>query len=311
MKKENTGAWVYVLILFAMFFWGVAFVFTSVVLKYMDPFTILFIRLLISAILLWSVVLLFYRKYRIRIKDFKILVLLAFFEPFLYFIGETFGLQRVSPVITSLIISTIPVFTAITVFFVYNVSLQKINVLGIVLSFLGVVFMIVGKEMVFIVDPLGLLFLFLAVFSAVCYGLVLTKLSSRIHILWIIAAQNTFSLFMFLPLLLFFGHPINYDIQPVYAFMTPSVELWSSLIMLAIFGSTLAFLFYTIGVKHIGITRTSIFTNLIPIFTAVASLLLLHEQMTINKILGMFVIITGVVLTQWKKKKVKVATITN
>jgi drug/metabolite transporter (DMT)-like permease len=64
-------------------------------------------------------------------------------------------------------------------------------------------------------------------------------------------------------------------------------------------------------VKHIGITRTSIFTNLIPIFTAVASLLLLHEQMTINKILGMFVIITGVVLTQWKKKKVKVATITN
>ncbi|MDD4210756.1 MAG: DMT family transporter, partial [Bacteroidales bacterium] len=133
MKKENTGAWVYVLILFAMFFWGVAFVFTSVVLKYMDPFTILFIRLLISAILLWSVVLLFYRKYRIRIKDFKILVLLAFFEPFLYFIGETFGLQRVSPVITSLIISTIPVFTAITVFFVYNVSLQKINVLGIVL----------------------------------------------------------------------------------------------------------------------------------------------------------------------------------
>lgn len=304
MKEEKNISWVYVLILFSMFFWGISFVFTSVVLQYMDPFTIPFVRLLISSVLLWIVVLLFYRKYIIKLKDLKILALLAFFEPFLYFIGETFGLQRVSPVITALIISTIPVFTAITVFFVYHISLRKINIIGIAVSFIGVTFMIVGKEMSFVVDPWGLMFLFLAVISAVCYGLVLTKLSARIHTLWIITTQNTLSLFMFLPLVVFFGKPVNYAITPVYSFISPQLELWGSLIILAIFCSTLAFWFYTIGVKHIGIIRANIFTNLIPIFTAITSFLLLNESMTINKVMGMLVIITGVILTQWKKKQV-------
>lgn len=302
--KENKGLnWVYVLVFFAMMFWGMSFVFSSIVLRYMDPFTILFIRLLISSVLMWIVALLFYKKYIVKRSDLKMLALLALFEPFLYFIGETFGLQRVSPTITALIISTIPVFTAITVFFAYKVKLKKINVIGIAISFVGVLFMIVGKNMELTVDMVGLLLLFLAVASAVCYGLVLTKISGGIHVVWITTMLNTFSMLMFLPLVLIFGQPIRQTTAPVYAFISPAVELWGSLFILAVFCSTLAFLFYTISVKTIGVTRSSIFTNLIPVFTAIASFLLLNEQMTINKVLGMIIIIAGVILTQSKKKE--------
>jgi drug/metabolite transporter (DMT)-like permease len=303
MKEETNVAWVYVLIFFAMLFWGMSFVFSSIVLRYLDTFTILFIRLLISSTLIWLVAILFFRKYAIRVGDLKMLALLAFFEPFLYFIGETFGLQRVSPTISALIISTIPVFTAITVFFVYKVRLQKINVVGIALSFLGVLFMIIGKNMELTVNTGGLLFLFLAVASAVCYGLVLTKVSAHIHVVWITAVQNTFALLMFLPLMLIFGEPIRQHVTPVYTFIPSGVELWGSLSILAVFCSTLAFLFYTISVKHIGVTRTSIFSNLIPVFTAITSFLLLNESMGLNKVLGMLIVIAGLVLTQWKKKQ--------
>ena len=230
------------------------------------------------------------------------LAILAFFEPFLYFIGETFGLQRVSPTITALLISTIPVFTAITMYFVYKVKLLKINILGIALSFVGVVFMILGKNMAFVVDIVGLLLLFLAVFSAVCYGLVLTKVSAQIHPVWIIAVQNTFSLFMFLPLMLIYREPIKQNSIPVFSTMSPQVELWGSLLVLAVFCSTLAFIFYTITVRQIGITRSSVFTNLIPVITAIVSFLLLHENMTLNKLIGMLIIVAGVMLSQWKKK---------
>jgi len=303
MKEDRGLNWVYVLVFFAMLFWGVSFVFSSIVLRYMDPFTILFIRLLISSVLMWIVVLFFYRKYAVKRNELKMLALLALFEPFLYFIGETFGLQRVSPTITALIISTIPVFTALTVFFAYKVKLKKINVIGIAISFVGVLFMIVGKNMELTVDMTGLLFLFLAVASAVCYGLVLTKIAGGIHVVWITAMQNTFSMFMFLPLVLVFGRPIRQTATPVYTFISPAVELWGSLFILAVFCSTLAFLFYNISVKTIGVTRSSIFTNLIPVFTAIASFLLLNEQMTINKVLGMIIIIAGVILTQSKKKE--------
>jgi len=311
MKTKTNLSGVYVLIVFSMIFWGMSFVFSTIVLKYMDPFTILFIRLFISCVFVWLLTVLFYRKYAVRLADLKILALLAFFEPFLYFIGETFGLQRVSPTITALIISTIPVFTAITMFVVYHVTLLKINIVGIALSFLGVVFMILGKDMEFVVDGVGLLLLFLAVFSAVCYGLVLTKVSSRIHPVWIISVQNTFSLLMFLPLMLIYGDPIRVEVVPEFHALSPQVELWGSLTVLAVFCSTLAFIFYTIAVKRIGITRTSIFTNLIPVITAIVSFFLLQEKMTVNKLVGMLIIVAGVMLSQWKKKQENVKSITN
>ena len=303
MKEDRGLNWVYVLVFFAMLFWGVSFVFSSIVLRYMDPFTILFIRLLISSVLMWIVVLFFYRKYAVKRNELKMLALLALFEPFLYFIGETFGLQRVSPTITALIISTIPVFTALTVFFAYKVKLKKINVIGIAISFVGVLFMIVGKNMELTVDMVGLLFLFLAVASAVCYGLVLTKIAGSIHVVWITAMQNTFSMFMFLPLVLVFGRPIRQTATPVYTFISPAVELWGSLFILAVFCSSLAFLFYNISVKTIGVTRSSIFINLIPVFTAISLFLFFNEYMSINKVLGMIIIIAGVILTQSKKKE--------
>ncbi len=303
MNKPLPLTIVYILLLFAVLFWGVSFVFSKIVLQYMDTFSIIFFRLLFSSILILPILLLFYRQYAIRLRHLKILALLSFFEPFLYFIGETFGLKRVSPTITALIISTIPVFTAISVFFVYKIKLLKLNIFGIVLSFLGVFFLIFGKELVCSIDIKGLMFLFLAVFSAVCYGLVLTKVASEIHPVWITALQNIISLALFLPLVLFFGKPIQQGITPLFSAISPQIELWGSLTILAVFCSTLAFIFYAIGVKNIGVAKSNVFTNIIPIFTAITSFILLNETMTANKIFGMLVIITGVILAQIKKKQ--------
>ncbi|NLJ82418.1 MAG: DMT family transporter [Bacteroidales bacterium] len=301
MKEKNNLTGIYILLMLSMFFWGISFVFTKVVLQYMQPLTIIFFRLLISIPFIWMIVLLFYRKHKIRFKDIKMIVLLALFEPVLYFIGETFGLQRVSPTVSALIISTIPVFTALSVFFVYKVKLLKINVLGIALSFLGVMFMVIGKNMSFLVDTTGLWLLFLSVFSAVCYSLILSKISTYIHPAWIVAIQNTSALFILFPLAMLFPSSINFNVEPLFSTISPQVELWGSLCILALFCSTLAFIFYTVAVKHIGIIRSNMFTNLIPVITAIVSFLLLNEVMTINKLFGMLVIITGVIFSQWKK----------
>ena len=134
MNKRLPLSVVYILLLSAVFFWGVSFVFSKIVLQYMDAFSILFFRLLFSSILLIPILLLFYRQYAIKIRHIKFLALLSFFEPFLYFIGETFGLQRVSPTITALVISTIPVLQ-LSVYFVYKIKLLKINVLELFYPF--------------------------------------------------------------------------------------------------------------------------------------------------------------------------------
>ena len=45
--------------------------------------------------------------------------MLAFFEPFFYFLGESFGLTYVSATVCSVLISTIPVFATIGAWIVF------------------------------------------------------------------------------------------------------------------------------------------------------------------------------------------------
>ncbi len=284
-----------------MLFWGTSYVFTSIILKSLDPISIILFRLIISAIMLWIIIAVFFRKEKVSLSSLKWIALLAFFEPFIYFIGETYGLQRVSPVITSLIVATIPVFTAIVMQCFFHVKLTWINFLGIFISLSGLVLMIVGKNMEIDVDPWGLLFLLIAVLSAVGYGILLNKLATNVHPVWLIAGQNTFGILFFLPLFFVLRQTPDFSHLSTVPFLSVQAEMWLSIFILSIFSSSLAFIFYSICVRRIGIARSNVFTNLIPIFTAATSFILLGEQLTILKLIGIVIVILGLTLTQRKK----------
>lgn len=300
--QRNNSLFVYIVLIFSMLFWGTSFVFTSISLKTLDPISIVFTRLLISAAMLWVIAAIFFRKEKIPFPLFKWIAVLAFFEPFIYFIGETYGLQRVSPVVTSLIISTIPVFTAIVMRLFFREKLTLINFIGIFVSLSGVILILVGKNRQMDIDMLGLLLLFLAVFSAVGYGIFLNKLASNVHPVWLIAAQNTFGAVFFLPLYFVLRQTPNFSHDTIFTFLTPQWEMWICILSLSVFSSSLAFIFYSIGVGKIGVARCTVFANLVPIFTAVFSFILLGEQLSIIKVTGIFIVVFGLILTQRKKK---------
>lgn len=137
--------------------------------------------------------------------------------------------------------------------------------------------------------------LLLAVFSAIGYGVLMKKVSAVYHPIHVIFIQNTIGLIMFLPLFLIF------DLSCVLN-VTPNFELISSIVMLSVFGSSLAFIFYTFAIREIGVAKANVFTNLIPIFTAIASFFIIKEMFTVLKIVGMTVAILGVYLSQLKVK---------
>jgi len=300
-SQQNSNLFIYVILVLAMFFWGASFIFTSIVLETLDPISIVFIRILISAVLLWMIVAIFFRKEKIPSSLFKWIAVLALFQPFIYFICETYGLQRVSPVVTSLIISTIPVFTAIVMSMFFRAKLTAINFTGIFISLSGVVLMIVGKDMQIDVDPMGIILLFVAVFAAVGYGILLNKLSTNVHPVWLIAVQNTIAVIYFLPLFLALRESPNFDHATVFSFLTPQWEMWTCILTLSIFCSSLAFIFFTIAVGKIGVARSAVFSNLTPIFTAITSFFILGEHLANSKIIGIFIVIFGLILTQRKK----------
>jgi drug/metabolite transporter (DMT)-like permease len=156
--------------------------------------------------------------------------------------------------------------------------------------------MLLNKDFSFIVSPVGIAWLALAVMAAVFYSILLKKLAMKYNPFLIIAMQNLIGTIYFLPLFLVFDYHNFVQVHP-------NAELITSLLLLAVFASSLAFVFFAISAREIGVSKTNLFTNLIPVFTAIFAFIILKEDFDIRKIAGMIIVIGGVFLSQVKQGK--------
>ncbi|NVO19267.1 MAG: DMT family transporter [Bacteroidetes bacterium] len=287
---------VYTYAVLAMLFWGLSFVWFKLVIVAYDPITIIFLRLLISSFLLAVFQLITRNFQRIKWDDLKWFLLLAFTQPFCYFMGESFGLRLVSSTVSSVIISTIPLFSPIAAYMAFRERITSDVLTGILFSFLGIMIMLINPDLSFTSNPKGVLFLFLAVFSAVAYSVVIRKLAFKYHPATIIMLQNLIGAIYFLPLFLVF------DLKG-FMLIHPGKDVLFALLELSFFASTFSYLFYIIAIKEIGVVKSNILTNLIPIFTAVFSFFVLAERFTIAKVIGMAIVMSGIVISQYKSIK--------
>ena len=289
MKRAHVGA--YVSVILAMIFWGFTFVLFKYANQSFRPITISFLRLFISIFFLFGFAFLLKRLRKIRRKDQKWLLLLALLEPFLYFLGEANGLTLVSATVGSVIISTIPLIVPFGAYYIFKEKLTKMNYLGLVISFAGVLMVILNKSSGVPTNPKGILLMFVAVFSAVGYTMVVKKLVVNYNPITITAYQSLYGLFMFAPLFLFRELPhLDWSIVT-----TPSLL---ALLYLGVFGSSICFILIATGIRELGAARANIFGNLIPVVTAIVAFYLLKEPMPLIKIAGIVVAIAGLLMSQ-------------
>jgi len=287
MKKYG----VHIVAILAMLFWGMSFIWSKIVLETYSPVTTIFFRLIISVLAMFLFVFITKQIEVIKKKDLKILILSSIFNPFLYFIGENFGLQNVSASLTSVIISTIPVITPFIVIFFYSEKITKLNILGLILSFIGVLIIIFSDSEKLEGNFVGIALLFMAVISAIFYTIFVKKLSNNYKAITIVAWQNLFGIILFLPLFLYF------DFNEVIH-ITPDYKTLFSLAMLGILASSAAFIFYTYAIKLLGIIKTNLYTNLVPVFAFIFSFIILGETVTLLKLSGLIIVLLGVVLSE-------------
>lgn len=282
----------YVYIVLSMLFWGMSFIWTNIALKDFDPITVIFFRLVLSSAILYSFIKISGNAEKIAKEDRRWFLLLALAEPFFYFLGENFGLQYVSPAITSAIIATIPLMTPIVAFFFLREKVDRLTIIGILLSFLGIIYMLVNKDLSLNASPKGIALIFLAVFSAVAYTFMIRKLANKYKAITILTIQNIIGSIYFLPVFLVF------DFRHVIS-GHPSTGGILAIVQLAIFASSLAFLLFIIVVAKLGMVKANIFTNLIPVFTAVFAYFIIGELITLQKVIGILLVITGIVISQF------------
>ncbi len=282
-----------------MTFWSFSFIWFKIASEIYLPLTIVFIRLVIAVILLTT--FLFFTRGFIRIKkeDRKLFFLLSLFEPFFYFLGESYGLTYVSATVGSVIISTIPVVATLGAWIFFKERLKLINYAGIVLSFIGVLIFIINRDGTVSFNIKGLVLLFFAVFSAVGYNLTLSRLVGTYNPVFIVTVQNIIGALLFLPVFL---------ISDFHQFInTPLViKSFIPILELSVFASCGAFILFAYSMRSMGITRANVFTNCIPILTAIFSFFILDDKLTIQNIIGMLVVIAGLFMSQMNGRQKKI-----
>ena len=290
-----------------MVFWGLSFIWSTQVFEYLNPTTTIFFRLIISSVFLGTILLVAKSQSR-RVaesqsckvaefgehkKNLKLFALAALFEPFLYFIFESYGLLNAAPVVSSAIIATIPLFTPIAAFFFLKERLTPWNIAGFIISFFGVIFMLLNKNLELTVSAKGVVFLFSAVMVAVAYSISLRKLTLLYKPLTITFVQNVIGMIYFIPIVFIMEKVTPSNIMSFNHYIIP-------LLSLGVFASSISYTLWAFAFSKLGAAKANIYSNLIPVFTAIFSCIIIGESLNIQKILGILLVIGGLILSQLK-----------
>ena len=197
--------------------------------------------------------------------------MLALFEPFFYFLGESFGLTYVSATVCSVLISTIPVFATIGAWLIFKERLKAINYAGIIFHLSGYWCSSLIKMGTFRSILKDWLSCFLLFISAVGYNLTLSRLVGTYSPVYIVNVQNIIGASLFLPLFLILD--LKHFINTPFTF-----NMFKPIIELAVFASCGAFILFAYSVRNIGISKANVFTNCIPVFTALFSFILYWRE---------------------------------
>ncbi len=281
----------------AMFFWAITFVWIKVALQTYRPYEIVFLRLALASVLMFGVIFLLRKRERVEKKDLLYLMMVAFFEPFLYFMGEANGMQFVSSTLGSLIISTIPLVTALGAWLFLKEKVYPLLIVGLLVSFAGVALLSFAEQDVSGTLK-GILLLMLAVFAGMFYGITVRRITLKYRSLTIVAWQNLFGMIYMLPVFLIFD-------WRHFSSVKHSGQGLLTIAAMSVFASVGAFLLYTGVLRELGVIRSNIFTNLIPVFTVILAWLILGDQVSWRTVAGVTLTILGLLVSQYHDLKRK------
>jgi drug/metabolite transporter (DMT)-like permease len=284
----------------AMLFWALTFVWIKVALLTYRPYEIVFLRLALASLLMFGVIFLFGKREKVEPKDLLYLMMVAFFEPFLYFLGEANGMQFVSPTLGSLIISTIPLVTALGAWLFLKETIYPLLIVGLLVSFSGVALLSVAEPDLSGTLK-GILLLLLAVFAGMFYGITVRRITLKYRSLTIVAWQSLFGMLYMLPVFLIFD-------WKHFSTLDHSAQGLLTIAAMSLFASVGAFLLFTGVIRELGVVRSNIFTNLIPVFTVALAWLILRDAVTWRTVAGVLLTILGLLISQYhdlRRKRAK------
>ena len=298
-KVQPSKILVYIASMFAITLWGMSYIWTDQLIALNIPiFYFVFVRILLAGIILFLFNTAYARIKRIQRQDLGKFLLLALFEPFIYFICETYGLKLTgSPTLSAMVIATIPIFSIGAGIIFFKEKVNFINIIGILFTLVGIVMVAMAKGELGENFIWGVALLLVAVVSEVGHASITKSLSGNYSSQIIVMYQFLIGSVYLLPLFIWKGVE-GFSIETHF-----SPEVWYPIICLAFLCSSLAFPLWVSTIKNLGVAKSSIFSALIPVAAAIIAWILGHELLNSRQWIGIAVSSLGVILSQYTIKK--------
>ncbi|MDQ8942261.1 DMT family transporter [Acinetobacter soli] len=288
----KTQWWAFLLPLIAVLIWSMNIAVTRYAVDLIEPASISFYRWFIAFIVLTPFMLFKVWTQRTLVRrHLGQLAILSAFGMVLYQGLSYTAAHYTTATNMGIVNAFIPVFTIFVSMLILKDIPNRFAIVGSIISFLGLLYILGKGDFTTLLNMgghSGDLLMVVAVFFYAFYGVFLKKWQLKIPLLISLYVQIGFALLYHIPFLMYFG------LDAINARNAPS------LLYAGIFPSLLAPLLWMLAVQHIGPNRTSIFMNLMPVFTAIIASLWLAEQWTLFHTIGGMMILVGIVMAQKK-----------
>ena len=276
-------------------FWATSYPIGVWLANYKAPEAIVVVRVFTAFIFL----LIIAKVYRIRIlkfneKIFYQLVALGFFGFVVHNYLMFIGLQFTTAIKGALINGAIPIVIMGLDFLLFRIVIKPAMLVGAIISFIGVLLIItdgqLGEAMKSGIGFGEALFL-VAIVGWGFYSIIAKPLLDKNPAIWITAFPCLFGGILLMPLLM-----QNLDNSMI---MLTNKHVVLVLVAQGLLAMGLGFLWYYEGIKELGTASASMYLNLVPVFGAVLSYILVNEQLSRTIIFGGILTILGVISVNW------------
>jgi len=262
--------------------WGGSFFFNGVVLKELPPFTLVFLRVALAALMLLPLLWLYRIRFPVGLSGWKPFIAIGLFNNVLPFslivVGQTF----IPSGLASVLNATTPLFTVVVMTFAGEEKLSARRIAGVVVGLIGVV-ILHG-------DGLGLergqgLGILLCLAAALSYGvsaLVARRFLSDSPPLGAATFQMLASAVMMTI--------VAGVVERPWQLPMPGAATWLAVIGLAALSTALAYIVFFQILRRSGATNVMLVTLLIPVTAILLGYLVLGETISPREIVGALVI---------------------
>jgi drug/metabolite transporter (DMT)-like permease len=279
-------------LLAAMIIWSTSFVALKATFSVYDPLFVIWGRQIIAATVFLVIIKSLWKKCRYMKGDFKLLLLMAVFEPCLYFIFEARALTYTTASQAGIITSALPMLVAVVAFFILKEKTTIMTWTGFFLAVSGSVILSVFSDVTISApDPiLGNFLEFCAMICATGYTICLKRLCDRYNPFFLTGFQCFTGSVFFLPLVFLCGEfPARIEFMP-----SLGVAYLGIAVTIGAYG------LYSAGMKRVSAGTATAFINLIPVFTIFFGWLFLGEKLNMIQYFACVLVFAGIYLSRCK-----------